>query len=164
MNKLMRKIWMLPWDFGRHAGHFDPLRTSYSLSLLDSLSNLIFSLVPRLLGLPCLSKQPAMHLPWTWTPLPIGLSLEFPEELLSGWMAHSKCSQVPITKYFNMALSYFISSLGQKCAYLKKGILLGIQLVPYHLASTCLGNFTFHNPIPALSKQYYHHGLKYLVV
>lgn len=159
----MRKIWMLPWDLGRHAGHFDPLRTSYSLSLLDSLNNLLFSLVPRLWGLPYLSSL-LLHLPWTWTPLPTELSLEFPEELLSGWMAHSKRYQVPKTKYFNMAFSYFISSLGQKCAYLKKSILLDIQLGPYHLASTCLGNFTFHDSFPAPSKQYYHHGLNFLPI
>lgn len=70
-------------------------------------------------------------------------------------MACSSSSECQLPSTSIRPISDFISSLGQKHAYLKEECpdsQLGIQLVPHHLATTCLGDLTFHNLLSS-SKQ-----------
>lgn len=141
-----------------------PLWGPVTLCLLGSLRSLWFESGLKVVGI-SLSFPAVCYCIYLELGHPSLLNLELPEKLLRGWMAHTKYCQVPTTKYFNMVLFIFYFISGSKMCLPKEehpDALLGIQLVPYHLASTCLGNLTFHNPFPALSKQHYYHCLNSL--
>lgn len=143
---------------GGPTRHFAPWSTTYSLRHLGTLRNLWFGDCPKVLGMSrAFSSTSSSNIYLELgQPFPLNHPLKCLRSCQVGeWFTASinKC-QLPII-YFNTALFTFYFINESKICLPTEGspdVLLGIQLILYHLAATCPGNLVFHKPFPTLSK------------